>query len=368
MLTLALLMTGCGGASAPPAKPATPPAKTSIVVSLGVDPAMLDPFMDQGRGTLPDQMKKHILDTIVTRDDDMKIVPSLATEWSNPDPNTWIFKLRPNVKFTNGEDCDANAVKYTFDTLFSKKQGVSELVRGWFTPVTKVEVVDKNTVKMVTSEPYPVLLAYLAGSPFIVPPKDYEARGLKTGPDSFGRKPIGSGPFKMKEWIPDKQIVLEANEQYWGGAPKIKQVTYRPIAESGTALAEFLSGGIDLISGVSVDNAKMVKNNPNGQVAFAKTISVRYVSLRTDKITDKRVRQALFYATDVKTIIDNLFGGYGDPMKWGTCITKTEFGYDPSITPYPYDVEKAKALLAEAGYKDTNNDGILEKGGKPFTL
>jgi peptide/nickel transport system substrate-binding protein len=370
-LIFALILTGCGGAAAPPAKPATPatpPPKTSIVVSLGVDPAMLDPFMDQGRGTLPDQMKSHIMDTLVTRDDDMKIIPSLATEWSNPDPNTWVFKIRPNVKFSNGEECDANAIKYAFDTLFSGKQGVSELVRGWFSPVKKVEAPDKSTLRITTSEPYPVLLAYLTMSPYIVPPKDYEARGLKTGPDSFGRKPIGTGPFKMKEWVPDKQLVLEANAQYWGTAPKLKQITYRPIAESGTRLAEFLAGGIDLISGLSIDNTKMVANNPNGKVAYAKTVGVRYVSLRTDKITDKKVRQALFYATDVKAIIDNLFGGYGDPMKWGSCITKVEFGYDPSIVPYPYDLEKAKALLAEAGYKDTNNDGILDKGGKPFTL
>jgi peptide/nickel transport system substrate-binding protein len=372
LLALALLLSGCGGTSAPPApsapKPAAPGVKTDIIISLGVDPAMLDPFMDAGRGTLPDQMKSHMMETLVTRDDDMKIVPMLAKEWSNPDQNTWVFKLRTGVKFQNGEDFNAEAVKYCFDTLFSKKQGVSDLMRTWFDPIKKVEAVDKETVKMTTSEPYPVLLAYLSGAPYMVPPKDYEARGLKTGPESFGRKPVGTGPYKLKEWVPDKQLVLEANEQYWGGAPKLKKITYRPIAESGTRLAEFLSGGVDLISGLSVDNTKMAKNNPNGVVAYAKTVGVRYISLRTDKITDKRVRQALFYATDVKTIIDNLFGGYGDPMKWGCCITKTEFGYDPSITPYPYDVAKAKALLAEAGYADTNKDGILEKGGKPFTL
>lgn len=377
--TIAVVVAACGAqqdtsepsrsadSSSSPAPSAGEPAPEEIVLGLGADPQSFDSLMEDGNGPVELVVQNHVFDTLVRRDDDMQIVPWIATDWRTIDDVTWEFDIREGVTFHNGEPLDAHAVKFTFDQILSDNENLSSVVKGWFAPLASVEVVDDYTVRFITSDPYPVLLAYLSSVPRLVPPDYYGETGLRDGADSFARNPIGSGPYKFVEWVSDQHITMEANEDYWAGAPELKRLRYRPIAEASTRVAEFLTGGLHLIDQVAAEQVPQVEGSGIARIETAPSVTVNYLMLRTDRIPDVRVRQALFYATDVQGIIESLLGGYAREMKWGSAVTPEEFGYDPSIEPYPYDPDRARELLEDAGYTP-GADGILELDGQPLHL
>lgn len=343
------------------------PVKEELFLSLGVDPQNIDPLAEGGGGGVEVNIQSNLFDTLLRRDDEMNIIPWVAESWEAIDDNTWEFKIREGIKFHNGEDLDANAVKYTWDVIMRDDPYVNRVLKGWYAPVESVEVVDQYTVRFITSEPYPVLIAYMTTRPHLVPPEYYEETWKLEGPDSFNSKPVGSGPYQFVEFVPDEQLTLEAFEDYWGGAPAIPRVTYRPIPEAGTRLAEFLTGGLDLITNVAPEHIPQIQAE-GGVIQEAASVEVIFVSLRTDRIPEKEVRQALFYATNVQAIIENILGGRGVLMKYGSAVAPNEFGYDPSIEPYPYDPDRARELLAEAGWEDTDGNGFVDKDGEDLVL
>jgi peptide/nickel transport system substrate-binding protein len=360
VISVSLLLTACGGSQpAAPAAPAKPAVKDTVIVAQGADAYTMDPAKHSVYPTA--SILFQIYDPLVTRGDDGSIKPALALSWTNPNPTTWQFKLRQGVKFHNGEEFDANAVKFTFDRALDPKFAAP--YRSRIEMITKVEVVDKYTVNIITKEPSPTMLQNLNEAAFptlIVPPK-YTA---EKGNDVLAKQPVGTGPFKFVEWVKDDHVTLQANADYWGGKPKVNKVIFRPIPETRTRIAELKSGNIDIADNIPPEEVAGLNQGKTKAVTTASDF-VYFIAMDTSRggpLADKRVRQALNYAVDVDAIQKNIMGGMGTRIS--LTLPANAFGYDASVKPYPYDVEKAKSLLAAAGYKNGFTIPFISRNGR----
>jgi peptide/nickel transport system substrate-binding protein len=328
----------------PAAASATPEGQ--IVIAQGADPTTLDPHMHAENFTFA--VVHNVFDHLVRRtvkDGQLAHEPGLAASWTSVNPTTWEFKLRPNVKFHNGEDVNAEAVKFSIERVLNPDQKARW--RWAFLDIERVEIVDPLTVRIVTKRPFPTLVTNLAFAMPIVPPKYVKERG-----DAFvATRPVGSGPFKFVRWRKDEELVLEANESYWAGAPKIKTLIWKPIPEESTRVAALVGGQIDIARGVPPSLVKQIEGNARTRVAkvpSALNIHITLDTLTDGPLKDVRVRQAINYGVDKDAIIKSVLEGNGAPL--GGPLTPVMFGYDPQVKPYPYDPERAKRLLAEAGF------------------
>ncbi|MCL5959573.1 MAG: ABC transporter substrate-binding protein [Chloroflexi bacterium] len=322
-------------------KPAAAAPSGKVVIATTVDANSLD-FMRMNTINPEFSLANHIFDALVWRDDNMKVHPQLAESWKMLDDRTWEFKLRKNVKFHDGEPFNAAAVKFTFDRAMDPAtKSTDQVVK--FIGLEGVEVVDDYTVRLITKAPAPAMLTRLSLF-WIYPPKYYSQNSM----DVVASKPVGSGPWKFVEWVKNDHITLEANTEYWKGAPPIKTLVFRPIPEVSTRIAELKSGGVDLIATVPPDQVKSIETATTRVegVEGGRRIFVGFHITKGSPLEDKRVRQALNYAVDVDAITKALLGGYG--QRRFTAVVPADVS--PDIKPYPYDPAKAKQLLAEAGY------------------
>ncbi|MEA4907794.1 MAG: hypothetical protein GYA17_00670 [Chloroflexi bacterium] len=346
--------------SPPAAEPAGP---TEVIVIQNSDPQTMDP--QKPGGSTGGNIAFNLFNGLTMQSPDMKeVLPSLATEWHAVDDLTWEFKLREGVKFHNGEDFNAEAVKYTVERLL-----MPDTVRDTssFKNLTEVKIVDDYTVQLVSQQPDPLLPAKVFGL-HILPPKYAE----EVGEEEFGKHPIGTGAYKLVEFVPNQHIILEANPDYWAGKPAVDRLVFKPVAEASTRLAELMSGSADIILDVSPEDIPTVESNTDLRIEAVSSKRVPYIGMDLlpegpDYLKDVRVRQAMNYAVDVQGIIDALLSGYAERI---ATIYRPDFmGYDPDLQPYPYDPDKAKELLAEAGYaegdislKITANSEVIAKG------
>src|SRR5436309_2306422 len=232
LAVLALIfLVPLGAAAAPAGK---------VVIAQGVDPTTLD-MMNQSE-TPASNLGRHIFDTLYERDQSLKVVPALATEMPKlVGPTTWEVKLRKGVKFHNGEDFDAESAKWSLERL----AGGQGKLRGatFFAPIERVEIVDPYTVRVHTKKPWPtyaVVMTFVQGGMY--PPTAYKDKDTTF----ISRTPIGTGPYKFVRWAKDEEIVLEANETYWRGAPRIKTVVFKPIPDDAVRVAALQNGEIDV--------------------------------------------------------------------------------------------------------------------------
>lgn len=334
---------------------------STVTIALTDDPPSGDPH--KTRGANGGHLLFNLYDGLVALSGDMmEITPALATAWEKVDDLTWNFTLREGVQFHNGEPFTAEAVKYSIERLLDP-----DAVRfnTDYRQIGEVEVIDDYTVVIRTLTPDPNFLAKLF-SLHIVPPV-YTA---SISEEEFSANPVGTGPYKFVEWILGQRLVLEANDDYWGGRPSVDRLVYRPIPEASTRLAELQAGTVDIIVQLNYDAIPLVEADPNLR-AEANT-GRRTVFMHMDlfvgiePLQDVRVRQAMSYAIDRQLIIDAVLNGYGTPL--ATIFRPDMAGYTPDFEPYPYDPERARELLAEAGYADgfdvrfMTSDGILNKG------
>ncbi len=339
-----LLATACG--SATPSAATAAPAKQELTVVQGADADTLDPQGTTTRGTLNIILNIAEALTKVTYSEtgEPKVEPLLATSWKQLNDTTWQFKLRDGVQFSNGEPFDADAVKYSFGRLLDPAFNSPE--KKYAASVNRVDVLDKSTVNIVTKTPTP--LPPLDFSQVYMVPPQYTAKAGK----EFATKPIGTGPFTLVEWVKDDHITLQANPKYWGGRPKLDKVTFKPIPESATRSAAIQTGQADIVMPIAVTDVATLKGKAGFHVDDAPSGRIFYVVL--DQATDPimknlKVRQALNYAVDKDAIVKSIFQGNGSVLQ-GQGLTPSYNGFDPNVKAYPYDVEKAKQLLTDAGY------------------
>ncbi|MBI2563177.1 MAG: ABC transporter substrate-binding protein [candidate division NC10 bacterium] len=290
-----------------------------VVVAQGVDPTTLDPHDHEE--TPAYNVLLNLYDTLLVRDKNLKITPWLATSYKLINATTWEFKLRQGVKFHNGEEFDAEAAKFSLERLANPALNLRMTA---LRTIDRVDVKDKFTIHIITKKPFPTLDAQLTLRGALVPPKYFKEHDKAF----LARNPVGTGPFKFVKWVKDDQIELEANEQFWGGAPKIKTLIFRPVSSAPSVRTIFIpiyTVQCELIQG-SWDCTKPVQS----------------------PVANPKVRQAINHAVDVDSIIKNVLEGQG--IRTATPLTSKHFGYDPKIKPFPHDPGKAKKLLAEAGY------------------
>jgi peptide/nickel transport system substrate-binding protein len=297
---------------------------------------------------------KMVWDTLIERDPiSGNYMPNLALSWAWTNPNTLEIKLRPGVKFHNGQPFTADDVAYTYNTIAAPNSGAKYgRIFNW---IDKVEKIDDLTVRIRSTGPFPQAIEFLAG-PMPIYPHEYYA---KVGSKGMSNMPIGTGPYKVVRMKPAEEYTLVRNDDYnWGGpkgTAKIKNVVVREIPDAETQAAELMSGGIDVTADLNSDLVDKLKGVPGVAAVQAETLRIFYIALdaagrsQVKPIADARVRQALNMAINRKSIVDNLMRGASRVV--GTPCHPLQFGCDAAAAvAYPYDPAKAKALLVEAGY------------------
>ncbi|WP_233417285.1 ABC transporter substrate-binding protein [Halovulum marinum] len=330
-----------------------------LVVAQQIDAYSMDPAKHSAFPTA--NILFQIYDALLTQNENGEIVGALATSWSNPDDLTWRFKLREDVTFHNGEPFNAQAVKYTFDRALDPDFKAPYYSR--ISAIKGVEIVDEYTVDFKTEKPFPTMLLtlYEASFPALIVPPAYAAEedGAK-----IAATPVGTGPYTFVEWLKDERVVLKANPDYWGGAPAIDTVIFRPIKETRTRIAELKSGGVSIAADIPPEDVPALESGDT-KVAIVPSDFLYFFMLDTTRETplqDKRVRQAINHAIDVDAIQEALLGGLGQRI--ALTLPTNAFGYDESWEPYAYDPEKAKELLTEAGYPDGFSIKMMSRKGR----
>ena len=324
-----------------------------VVIAQGVDPSTLDTMNQQE--TPASVVATHIFDTLVERDQNLKVVPALAAELPKlVAPTVWEVKLRKGVKFHNGETFDAESVKYSLERVKSGLRASSN-----FRPIDHVEIVEPYTVKVHTAKPWPTFTSIMTfRQASMYPPKAYAGKDTAF----ISKNPIGTGPYKLVRWSKDEEIVLEANDQYWRGAPKIKTAVFRPIPDDAVRVAALQNGEVDVAVNIPPHLASIIAGHPKVFLSTApsiRTLQLMFVTHEFDAqhklvgpykgvTAAKRVRQAIAYALDVDEIIKGVLDGKA--MRTATLLTPLHFGYDASLKPSKQDLGKVKQLLTEAGF------------------
>jgi peptide/nickel transport system substrate-binding protein len=327
-----------------------------VVIAQGVDPTSLDMMNQQEQPA--SNVGAQMFETLLERDQNLKLVPRLAAEMPRlVAPTTWEFKLRRGVKFHNGEEFNADAVKFSVERLVNpanKLRGSSS-----FAPIDRVEIVDAHTVRIHTKKPWPVFPTQIAQrQASMYPPKEYAGKDTA----AISRNPIGTGPYKFVRWAKDEEIVMEAFPGYWGGAARVKTVVFKPIPDDAVRVAALQNGEIDVAVNIPPHLATIIEKHPKIFLSTApsiRTIQLMIYTHQMDKdhkptgpyngpTADKRVRQAIAYAVDADEIIKSVLDGKA--VRVATMLTSMHFGFDPSLKPIKQDLGKVKKLLADAGY------------------
>jgi peptide/nickel transport system substrate-binding protein len=341
-----MALTGCGSSSSKPAAG----KDGKLVIAQSSDPLFLDPHGNDEGPT--NSVNSNIYDSLVDRQGDLTIKPGLAESWEQKDSLTWVFHLRKNVKFHNGDPFTADDVLFSFEHV-AKNKVVANMVNF----IDKTTKVDDYTIEIKTKEPFAPMLNYISKI-MIIDKKYVEA----VGDQEFNLKPIGTGPYKVTEWVKEDHINMVANDEYWKGKPEIKNVVFRPITNEATRTAALISGDVQLITDVPVRDADRIQKD--SKLQFQGVSGLRFIYLTVDvtrpvtpaveggknPFVDERVRKALRMSIDTDSIIKNVMNGHAYPANQGN--PKVVTGYVEDLENYKYDPEQAKKLLAEAGYPE----------------
>src|SRR6267142_5807214 len=304
--------------------------------------------MDPGRSTqvLTVNYFINLYDTLTRWDTSLQLQPGLATAWKNVNETTWEFTLRQGVKFHDGAPLTAEDVKATLER---NMQPGKTVVTPGFTTIEAVQIASPTVIRIITKKPDPLIAVRMAqmGSQ-ILPARLTTDDGVK----ELARRPIGTGAYRFVEWVKDERLVMEANRDWWGWEGKalaFERVTWKPIPEDFPRIVALEKGEVDIITNVPPDRIKSIADGRATQILSIPSSRIAILSINSTQppLADKRARQALHYALDVPSIVRNLYAGQGKPFSGG--VADTDFGYNASLKPYPFDPAKAKQLLADAG-------------------
>jgi len=321
-----------------------------LIVAIGAEPESLDPL---GMSSAPAAtVSEHMVESLIYLAADGSLQPALAESWEpSEDGLSWILNLRQGVSFHDGTPFNADAVKYNLDRFLGKGQFEGENAAPFaflLGRVESVEVVDEHAVQINLNSVFAPFVAHLSHSFIAIhSPASIEALGAGEPIEA----PVGTGSFKFVSWDRGDNIVMEKNEDYWGGAPRLDTVTFRFVPEGSSRVIMLETGEVHAIMAVPPTEISRLRAAGGINVVQENSVRVIYVgfNLQSDLFEDVRVRQALNYAVDKDAINETIFGGAFLPST--AAIVPAVFGYK-EVGPYEYNPEKAMELLAEAGYDD----------------
>ncbi|MCA0043951.1 ABC transporter substrate-binding protein [Celeribacter litoreus] len=339
----------------------TPPGV--LVVGQIAEPKALDPAAVTAVNDF--RILMNVYDGLVRyKDGTLEVEPALATAWEiSEDGTEYTFTLRDGVKFHDGSDFNADAVVFNFERMLNEDHPYHNTgpfpLSFFFSSVASVEAMDDMTVKFTLSSPYAPFLSNLAyPTGLIVSPAAVEQYGAE-----FGRHPSGTGPFTFAEWRSNEAVVVEGNPDYWDGAPELQAVIFRPITDANTRTAEMLAGGIDLMVEVPPVALSQFEGETFNVVEQAGPhVWFLILNAKEGPFADKLVRQAANYAVNKEALVNDVLEGTA-AVAAGPTPPAFAWAYNDDLSPYTYDPEKAKALLAEAGAEGAEVTFYVTEGG-----
>jgi peptide/nickel transport system substrate-binding protein len=333
--------------------PGDPRPDDVIVIGQGAEPKSLDP---QVATSLNDfRILVNIYEGLVRfRDGTLEPEPALARAWRiSEDGRRYTFVLRQGVRFHDGTIFDADAVKFNFERMLDEDHpfhGTGPFpLSFFFDKVEGIQVIDRQTVVFELAEPFAPLLANLAyPTGLIVSPAAVRRHGA-----AYGRAPSGTGPFRFLAWEPRRQVRLERNPHYWGAPARPRLLVFRPITDAMTRVAELMAGGLDIVTELSPDNLGLLREDPRFRVQEQTGPHLWFLILNTRAapFRDRRVRQALNYAIDKPALVEHVLQGTATVAS-GPVPKAFAWAYNEGVQPYPYDPDRARSLLKQAGYGD----------------
>jgi len=354
IFVLGLLLSACG-------QKAERNPNSFVESSIG-DARRLNPVIanDSASGTINDM----VFNGLVKYDKDIRLIGDLAEKWNVTNGGKTItFHLRKGVKWHDGVEFTAEDCLFTYQKFMDPK--VATPYSSSYMDVAKAEIVNRYTFRVTYKEPFsPALESWAAG---MIPKHLLEGKDINT--DAFNRKPIGTGPYRFKEWIAGQKIVLEANPDYFEGRPNIDTFLYRIIPDSTTMFQELLSGGVDMMGLTPLQylrksETRRIREHYDKFRYPANAYTYLGYNLTNPLFGSIAVRQALSYAIDRQSIIDGILLGLGKPCTGP--FSYVSWAYNPDARSYSYDPGRARRMLAEEGWQVGSQDGMLAKNGKPF--
>ena len=344
-LLLSLLLV-CAASFYGCARGANPGEPGTVNFLIEATPTNLDPRI--GVDAFSEHIDGLIFDSLVAHDPQLNVVPDLAQKWETPGPTTYVFHLKPNVKFHDGRPFTSADVKFTFDSIMSG--GVKTAKAGSFRIVESIEAPDDLTVAFHLREPYASFLWDLTKPGIGIVPQGSGAE--------LARHPIGTGPFQFVSATTDEEIVLERNPNYFGGPPEIPRVRFRIVPHAIVRALELRKGSGDVtINSLTSDMVKSFEQQPNTAIDDQAGTTLAYIAFNFDDpiLAHREVRQALAYATNRATLIQNLLRGMAVPA--GSLLPANHWAYEPTVKQYDYNTAQAETLLDAAGFR-RGPDGV----------
>ncbi|MHA7580089.1 ABC transporter substrate-binding protein [Paenibacillus vandeheii] len=376
-MSTVLILSGCSSASnegtgnsPAPAEGSEPPAEVAVqdtmIMGRGGDSVALDPAIVTDGESL--KIGHQVFDSLLDyKEGGTEVVPGLAESWEiSADGLKYDFKLKSGVKFHDGTDFNAEAVVFNFNRWSDpsseyKFEGDSfDYYDSMFGPedgrvIKEVKAIDETTVEFILNQPQAPFLQNIAMTPFGIA----SPTAIREKKENFKSEPVGTGPFVFKEWKRNDSITLEKNPNYWKeGLPKLNKVIVRSIPDNTARFNALQNGEIDIMEDLNPDDLSILEGNSELQKIERPPFNVSYIGFNFKKkpFDNVKVRQALNHAVNKQGIIDAFFAGQAQPAV--NPMPPTLWGYNDSIEDYAYDLEKAKALLAEAGYPDGLPDPV----------
>ena len=327
--------------------------KTDIVFAQASDVVTLDPAGQQD--TTSGVLMKHVYSTLMDVDDDGNLVPDLAESYEMKSDTEYTFTLRQDACFSDGTPVTAKDVKFTFDRAKDMPKTKSNTSK-----IEEVIADDDHHVTFKLTQPYAAFKTIVTSSNLSI----VSEAAVTAAGESYGDvdNVLGSGEFTVTEWVPNDHYTLTRNEKYWGEMPIATSITCRVIPEGSARTIALEAGEIDVVWSVDPTDCANVESNPDVKLLSQPSTGIDYVGMNTqkEKFSDKRVRQAINYALDKQTFVDTIIEGRG--LVANSYINAAIPGWTDEVEAYPYDPEKAKELLAEAGYPDGFECSIFVNG------
>ncbi|OWZ85011.1 glutathione ABC transporter substrate-binding protein [Natranaerobius trueperi] len=359
MLVLALVgivafsLTGCGDPDEEAGEQDVDPDEVEekldedvLIVAQGADAPTLDPQAENDQPS--SRITEQIFETLLDQDENMEVQPGLAKDWEVIDDTTYKFELREGVKFHNGEELTADDIKFTYQRLLDEDTASPGAFILDMVDADNIEIIDDYTFELPLHEPFAPIEFHLAHSVTGILNED----AVNEHGDDFGQNPVGTGPFKFSDWDVGDRVYLERFDDHWRGKAGVRELHFRNVEEDTNRTIELETGGADIIYDVSPTDLDRVEEAEELNLMREDDLSTEYVgfNMEVEPFDDKRVRQAINYALTMEPVVENVYYGLGQPARGP--LAPAVYGAHEDLEGYEHDLDKAKELLADAGYED----------------